>query len=403
MGGEPGRRWAVPAARDPATAAAQSGQLPAPAPVQGVVVGRVCAPQRALRVVSLVGTACTRLSGAPRRPPPRPVRYSSLGSSGLPRGSANRPASARPAGRTGRCTADVRPGRAAEGDAGIRGLDGDAGDCWGSRVVAFRPLGWSAVRAGVGVLRAAAVGKAGTGWVRPGGGGSGAGKVRCSHDSWLDMPQKVRQMPASCAARAASCRASRPCRSQKSRAPSSTSTDGGSVLSASISWVRSCSAVCMSASPTTTRTCCSAARIGMTIRADGRSCQASPAGVPAEVTLVMRGCATAPPDAHTGWRRRRSRATARTVRHPLSAPVGDRQPASCAASQPAASAGPLGAVGPIARRPACSGAAGPGGPGALEQPLAGELPRDRRSGEVGQAQGVVAGVPPRDDERLVPP
>ena len=31
--------------------------LPAPAPVQGVVAGRACVPQRALRVVSPVGTA----------------------------------------------------------------------------------------------------------------------------------------------------------------------------------------------------------------------------------------------------------------------------------------------------------------------------------------------------------
>lgn len=34
-------------------------------------------------------------------------------------------------------------------------------------------------------------------------------------------------------------------------------------------------------------------------------------------------------------------------------------------------------------------------------PLAGELPRDQCSGEVGQAQVVVAGLPPQDDEGLV--
>lgn len=55
-----------------ATAAAQSGQLPGAAPIQDVVAGQVRAPQTALRVLSLIGTACTRPSGAPRRP--RPVR-----------------------------------------------------------------------------------------------------------------------------------------------------------------------------------------------------------------------------------------------------------------------------------------------------------------------------------------
>lgn len=47
--------------------------LPAPAPVQGVVAGRACAPQRTLRVVSPVGTASVHET-ARIRAQPTPVR-----------------------------------------------------------------------------------------------------------------------------------------------------------------------------------------------------------------------------------------------------------------------------------------------------------------------------------------
>ena len=55
------------------TAATRSVQLPAPAPVPGVVAGRACAPQRVLRVVSPVGTASVHETvwrpAAPAAPP----------------------------------------------------------------------------------------------------------------------------------------------------------------------------------------------------------------------------------------------------------------------------------------------------------------------------------------------
>ncbi len=122
--------------------------------------------------------------------------------------------------------------------------------------------------------------------------------MRRSQDSCADTPRKVSATPASWATWVASCRASRPCRSQKSKDPRSTITDDALSGSISMSWVRSCSAVSRAASPTTTRTCCSATFNAMTISSDGHERAMSAAAVSAEVTIRRAGCAMAARDAH---------------------------------------------------------------------------------------------------------
>ncbi len=226
-----------------ATSSRHSGQLAGAAPVQDPAAAQTRAPHMALRVASWVGTACTNPSGAPRRLPPYPVWYGRE--------------------RSGPCPGPARPEVGATGrgrSAGVRRAEADV-------VVVLGGAGGAGLVCGEGRTPIASPGPERT---RSGRGGSGGGgNLWCSQASRGDIPRKLRVTPTSWAARAAACSASSPLRSQNSKAPSSTTTDGGCTGSLSMSSARSCPAVCRSASPRTTRTCCSAARSAMTISPEG--------------------------------------------------------------------------------------------------------------------------------------